>query len=226
MTSASLIRSVHELITPNLIVSFGCTEMFLPVMRTKAEENNEDFWLNPIEIRNVDIVDEEGNSCADLVEGILRIRLQETDYSRYMNDPDTTSKVFRDGWFYPGDMAMRRSDGRIRVLGRTADVINVRGNKRPSAVLEEGIREVLSVNAVCAFSGLMNDNEDRIVIVVETFTSIPKSTYQQLVTQLKKVIGDVHFVEMKKFPLTRSGTLKVDRVALRKLVMNLAHSQR
>jgi acyl-coenzyme A synthetase/AMP-(fatty) acid ligase len=220
VTSGSLIRLVRELITPNLIVSFGCTEMFTPVMRSNAQELADDYWLKPIGLREIEIVNEDGSSCPDLVEGILRIRRQPTDYSSYLNDPETTSRVFRDGYFYPGDMAVRRADGRIQVLGRTSDVIIVRGNKRPSAVLEEGIREILGATNVCAFSGLMSDNEDRIVLAVETATPLERKIYNQLASKLKIVIGNVHFVELKKFPLTRSGTLKIDRVALRKLVMN------
>lgn len=225
VSSKSLILLAHQTITPNLKLNFGCTEMFLPVMSITAQENDHDYWLQPMGVRDIDVVDDEGSSCRELVEGTLRIRLQSTDYSSYMNDPEATSKVFRDGWFYPGDMAMRRTDGRIRILGRTADVIIVKGNKKPSGELEEGLREILGASAVCAFSGLMSDNEDRIVIVVETSTPISKNMYQQLSSKMQKIIGDVHFVEMNTFPLTQSGTLKIDRMALRKLVMNLPPTQ-
>jgi acyl-coenzyme A synthetase/AMP-(fatty) acid ligase len=220
VTSASLIRLTHELITPNLNLSFGCTEMFLPVMRSTAQANGDDFWLKPMGVRDIDIVDDEGSSCREQVEGTLRIRLQPTDYCSYMNDPETTSRVFRDGWFYPGDMAVRRSDGRIRVLGRTADVIIVRGNKKSSAALEEGLRETLGASAVCAFSGLMADNEDRIVLVVESSTPIAPKIYQQLATQLRRVLGEVHFVELNTFPRTQTGTLKINRMKLRQQIMN------
>lgn len=226
VTSASLIRLAHELITPHLHLSFGCTEMFLPVMRTTAQEHDDDFWLKPMATRDIDIVDDRGLSCQDLAEGLLRIRLQFTDYESYMDDPEATSRMYRDGWFYPGDMAVRRADGRIRVLGRTADVINVRGNKRPSAALEEGVRETLDASAVCAFSGLMADNEDRVVIAVESPLPIAKTTYHQLAVQLRKIIGDVRFVEMKKFPRTSTGMLKIDRVALRKLIMDRNNPKR
>lgn len=220
VTSASLIRRVHKIITPFLTPGFGCTEMFLPVMRTTAQEHDDDFWLKPMGVREIDIVDENGVSCPDMVEGCLRIRVQPTDYSSYMGDPVTTSQVFREGWFYPGDMAVRRADGRIRVLGRTADVINIRGNKLASAAIEEAVRSALGANAVCAFSGLMADNEDHIVFVVEPSTPIAKNSYQQLAVELRKKMGTVRFVEMNAFPRTSTGTLKIDRVALRKLVMN------
>lgn len=225
VTSASLIRLVHKHITPHLNLSFGCTEMFLPVMRTDAQEKEDDFWQQPASGRDIDIVDDQGSSCNDMVEGTLRIRLQPTDYSSYMDDPDNTSRVFRDGWFYPGDMAMRRADGRIRVLGRSVDVINVRGDKIASAALEEKLREELNASAVCAFSGLMADDEDRVVIAVETSTPIAKEKYQVFATQLHKVIGNVHFVEMKAFPRTQTGMLKIDRMALRRLIMNRRPAQ-
>ncbi len=225
VTSASLIRLTHKLITPNLNLSFGSTEMFLPVMRIAALEQDEDFWLQPTSGRDIDIADDQGSSCKDNIEGLLRIRLQSTDYNSYIDDPETTSRVFRDGWFYPGDMAVRRADGRIRVLGRTTDVIIVRGNKIPSAALEEGLREKLGANAVCVFSGLMADNEDRVVIAVETARPIDKKICQQLAYELHKAIGNVHFVEIKAFPRTQTGMLKIDRMKLRSLIMNQRPTQ-
>lgn len=225
VTSASLIRLVRERITPHLNLSFGCTETWLPVMRTNAQGLDDDFWFKPTGSREIGIVDEQGQPCPDMVEGLLRIKLQPTDYDGYMDEPEITARVFREGWFYPGDMAMRRADGRIRVLGRTGDVINVRGNKIASAAIEEALREALGASAVCAFSGLMGDNEDRIVIAVETATPIAPKRYQQVAGQLLKGMGDVHFAPMKAFPRTSTGTFKIDRKALRHQVMKRRPAQ-
>ncbi|MGV0960892.1 MAG: AMP-binding protein [Limnohabitans sp.] len=219
VTSASLIRLTLACMTPHLTLSFGCTEMWSPVMRTEAQGQDDDFWLRPMGVRDIDIVDERGASCPDMVEGLLRIRLQPTDYSGYLDDLESTSKVFREGWFYPGDLAVRRADGRMRVLGRMVDVINIRGSKVASAALEETLREGLGVTAVCTFSGLMADNEDRILIAVETAAPIAPERYQQLASQLLRGMGDIQFVQVNAFPRTQTGTLKIDRITLRRQIM-------
>ena len=53
----------------------------------------------------------------------------EIDCKCYLDDDEATGKMFRDGCFCPGDMAVRRADGRVRILGRTADVLNIRGRR-------------------------------------------------------------------------------------------------
>ncbi|MGV0961111.1 MAG: class I adenylate-forming enzyme family protein [Limnohabitans sp.] len=219
VTSASLIRATLAHITAHLTLSFGCTEMWLPIMRTAAQGLDDDFWLKPQAGRDIDIVDENGMPCPDMVEGRLRIRMQSTDYSGYMNDPQSSAKMFQAGWFYPGDLAIRRADGRIRVLGRAVDVINVRGRKIASAPLEETLREGLGVSAVCAFSGLMADGEDRLFFAIETREPIAQERYQQVAEQCLKGLGDIQFVQVDAFPRTQTGMLKIDRISLRQQIM-------
>ena len=99
--------------------------------------------------RKVQIVDEEGRDCSPGQEGDLRVLVRETDVTSYLDDEAASAKFFRDGYFYPGDIAVGRSDGRIRILGRAADVLNLQGQKIAVAPLEQRVQEFLGVSTVC-----------------------------------------------------------------------------
>lgn len=50
-----------------------------------------------------------------------------TLFAGYLDDPDTTSSSFRDGWFLTGDRAARDASGRHYFDGRRSDVLKVSG---------------------------------------------------------------------------------------------------
>src|SRR5262249_22005238 len=86
----------------------------------------------------------------------------------YLNDETATRAFFRDGFFYPGDLAVMRSDGRIALQGRITDVINVQGYKIYPAPIEERLGEVLGLNGVCLFSMQNDSGEEELHVVLET----------------------------------------------------------
>lgn len=55
----------------------------------------------------------------------------------YLNDPEATARVFRDGWFYTGDAAVVHPDGYVEVRDRLKDVI-ISGGENISSVEVEG----------------------------------------------------------------------------------------
>ena len=63
-----------------------------------------------------------------------------------MDDPQATAQMFRDGWFWPGDLGVIDDCGLLRVVGRTDDLMNVGGAKFLASRLEA---LVLAVEGVC-----------------------------------------------------------------------------
>ena len=214
--SPKLVHAVRRAISPNLVLSFGSTELWTPAMQAIATGSDEDYWLQGMGNRVIEIVDGQGDVCQDGTEGLLRVKMEPFDYSLYVDDAASTARMFQDGWFYPGDIAVGRADHRIRVLGRTADVINVRGTKMASGPIEDVIRNALGVSAVCAFSGLLVGDEDRLLIAVESEQTVASERLKAVASQVMSRFGKVTFVQVKAFPLTQSGTLKIDRIALRR----------
>ncbi|KUN32600.1 acyl-CoA synthetase [Streptomyces corchorusii] len=64
-------------------------------------------------------------------------------FTEYLNRPDATAAAFTaDGWFRTGDMAVRESDGYVRIVGRKAtDLIKSGGYKIGAGEIENALLE-------------------------------------------------------------------------------------
>ena len=207
-------RAVRH-ITPRVNVYYASTETSA-LLRSQFRSLEDLHWLTPHK-STIEIIDDAGNECAPGVEGELRMRRRDFDPSGYLDDDETTAKFFRDGCFYPGDLAVRREDGRIRVLGRTEDVVNVRGWKIAVAPLEELIQRRLGVDTVCVFSELDKSGEERIVIALES-DRLPPEDKLAAAIQDRTGFERVRWEVLETFPRTEGGTSKVNRRKLRPLV--------
>jgi acyl-coenzyme A synthetase/AMP-(fatty) acid ligase len=212
-TAAQLINHV----TKNLNNFYGSTETNVAILHSVVTDLDELHWLACKDNRIVEIVDEAGDICPIDLEGQLRVRLRELDCFSYLDDLEASEKVFRSGYFYPGDMAVRRGDGRIRILGRNADVINFRGQKLAVAPIEHEIQNRLGAGNVCLFSGISNEGEDEILIAIESEHWPEQSDLDNLGHEFAR-FDQVRFAIVYPFPRTRTGFTKIDRIALRKLV--------
>jgi acyl-coenzyme A synthetase/AMP-(fatty) acid ligase len=212
---AALAEEAMRCVTKRLGNSYGSTELATPAMLSRRTTADEIYWLEPGPGRTVQVIDEDGVECTAGQEGELRIRLVDIDCASYLDDEEASAKVFREGWFYPGDMAVRRADGRIRILGRTADVLNVRGRKLAVAPLELWIQRALEVEEVCLFSGLNDAGQDQLVVAIQADAQPPKSRLDQVASRFS-AFEKVRFAFFKEFP--RTETRKVRRTVLRRLV--------
>lgn len=204
-------------VTTNLTVSYGSTETNTISLESKVNDLDDLHWLSCRDGRRVEILDEDGNICPIDMEGELRIGLTELDSNSYLDNPQATKRFFKAGYFYPGDMAVRRADGRIRILGRSADVVNFRGQKLAVAPIEHNIQNILGVDNVCLFSGINNEGEEEVVIAIESEHWPEKSRLNHLGNEFAQ-FDQVRFAIVYPFPRTQTGTSKIDRIALRKLI--------
>ena len=134
-----------------------------------------------------------------------------------MEDNESSQKMFKEGFFLPGDVAVARPDGRVRILGRTADVLNILGHKVAVAPLELEIQRALGVDEVCLFSGLTDAGKEELVVVVQSDRMPPKADLD-LIEREFPAFARVRFEFFRELPRTSAGTRKVRRSELRKLV--------
>jgi acyl-coenzyme A synthetase/AMP-(fatty) acid ligase len=86
----------------------------------------------------LEVLDADGQPAAFGEAG--EIRLRSTGMVRgYVNDPAASAAMFRDGWFYPGDLGILTEAGTLRLVGRRQDVLNIGGAKRSCAELESQV---------------------------------------------------------------------------------------
>ncbi len=215
--SQGLAEAVRVHLSANISTHYGCTELATCVLQGRYRTRDDLYWMTPAANRTLQIVDSNGRECAVGEEGELRVLLTDMDADAYLDDAETSARVFRDGYFHPGDIAVARADGCIRILGRCTDVLNVQGTKLAVAPMEAIIQQYLGVDDVCLFSGLNDRGEEELVIVLQSDHVPAVSDLQALHPNFTR-FESVRVAALKEFPRAESGMRKVQRNALRKLV--------
>ena len=206
-------KSLRQL-TSDLRIHYAATEVNGPVLRSIYRTSTDLFWLEPALGERIQIVDDNGIECGIGEEGELRILLDEIDCRYYIDDEISSAKYFRNSCFYPGDLAIKREDGRIRILGRTDDVLNIQGNKAAVAPIEQWIQSELSVDEVCVFSWLSEIGEDVLIVAIETQSEISESSKKNVSTQFSQ-FTNIYIATFSAFPRTEGGMKKVNRRKLK-----------
>jgi acyl-coenzyme A synthetase/AMP-(fatty) acid ligase len=209
-------RIVREL-TSRLVIQYSATELIDVPLEAWYATNDDLIWLNIVNDCNVEIIDEFGRECPPLQEGQIRIRQKEIDVSSYMDDDDASRRVFHDGYFYPGDMAVKRADGRIRVLGRVDDVVNIQGGKVAVAPIEQELQRYFQADEVCIFGHADDAGREELIIAIQSPSAPPQAKLDDIRKRFD-FFDTVRFAVMAKFPRTESGTNKVRRARLRSLL--------
>ena len=90
-----------------------------------------------------EIVDDNDQLVEVDVVGNIRLMTTPRHVSGYYNDPDETAEKFKNGYFYPGDLARRDASGKIFVAGRkNTSMINIGGIKLDPVTIEDAARKV------------------------------------------------------------------------------------
>jgi acyl-CoA synthetase (AMP-forming)/AMP-acid ligase II len=192
-------------ITPHIFSYIASTEAGLYAF-TPLDAAEDQKWHRLVPGgRLVEIVDESDRPVPTGEIGRVRVSTAGGPTS-YLNDEAATRTFFKDGFFYPGDLAIMRSDGRIALQGRSTDVISVRGNKMSPVPIEDKLSERLGVSGVCLFS-MPNDNgQDEAHVIIETTKPIDS---EQLTATVKQELPDgfhrLHFYSFAALPRNELG---------------------
>ncbi|MFF1291736.1 MULTISPECIES: acyl-CoA synthetase [unclassified Streptomyces] len=169
--SAALPVHDHERITAatgrRVIERYGMTET---LMNTSVRADGEaragtvGVPLPGVELR---LVEEDGapiTSYDGETVGEIQVRGPNL-FSEYLNRPDATAAAFTaDGWFRTGDMAVRESDGYVRIVGRKAtDLIKSGGYKIGAGEIENALLEHPGVREAAVTGEPDTDLGERIV---------------------------------------------------------------
>jgi malonyl-CoA/methylmalonyl-CoA synthetase len=118
----------------------------------------------------------------------------------YLNRPDATARVLREGWFRTGDLATRAPDGQLRLVGRRAtDLISSGGYKIGAGEIETALLEHAGVAEVAVTGEPDPDLGERVVAWVVT-ASDPPPTSRELAEHVASLLAPhkrprvVHFL--------------------------------
>ena len=206
-----LVDQAKARITPNLFNYLGSTEAGI-IALTRLDSPEDQKWHRLAPGRVVEIVDESDRPVPTGEIGQVRVSTEGGPTS-YLNDEAATRAFFKNGFFYPGDLAVMRSDGRMALQGRVTDIINVQGDKISPAPIEDRLAELLGVSGVCLFSMQNDSGEEEIHVVFETPTPIGS---ERLTAVFSQELGGFHRASVHYVAaLPRNQMGKVLRQAVR-----------
>ncbi|MXZ26133.1 MAG: acetate--CoA ligase [Caldilineaceae bacterium SB0665_bin_21] len=166
-----------------------------------------------------DVVDEDGNPCADNEEGSLVIKHPWPGMLRTVwGDPDRYveqywSEFSEQGWYFPGDSARRDPDGYIWVIGRMDDVIKVSGYRLGTAEIESALvsHEVVAEAAVIGLPDELRGNRISAHCILNDGVEPADDLSDRLKRHVRAEVGpiavpqEIHFTA--SLPKTRSGKI-------------------
>lgn len=164
------IEQAKARITPRIVAMISSTEAGTLAM-TPLETEEDRRWHRLAPQRVIEIVSDSGQPVSVGEVGRLRVSTKDGP-TGYLGDEPATDVYFKDGYFYPGDLAIRRSDGRVALQGRFTDIINIQGHKIFPGPIEDHLRELLGVSGVCLFSMQNESGEEELYVAIETSAKI------------------------------------------------------
>jgi acyl-coenzyme A synthetase/AMP-(fatty) acid ligase len=147
----SLLADVRQQLCPNVICAYGSTELGMvaygPAASMRGIEGATGFVMPDVD---VEIVDKEGAVIRPEQEGTVRIKCG--DLGQYFIPAPDDEKIFKDGYFYPGDVGRLLPDGILVITGRVDEIINRGGDKAAPELIEEVIRRLPEIADAAVFA--------------------------------------------------------------------------
>ncbi len=178
----------------------------------------------PSPLYNLDIVDEDGNSCEDGIVGVIVIK--DTDkahptglFREYYRDKEAMAQSWNKGTYSTGDTAWRDADGYYWFVGRNDDVIKCSGYRIGPFEVESAL---LTHPAVleCAITAVPDPVRGQVVkasVVLAKGHAASDKLKKDLQNHVKKVTAPYKYPRVVEFvpelPKTTSG--KIRRQAIR-----------
>jgi len=203
--------------------AYGQTELTVTIGTFPWMEPKPGSMGKPAPGYDIDIVDENGNSCEVGEEGQIVIRTDKMKpvgmFGGYYRDKELTEKVWHDNVYYTGDMAWRDEDGYFWFVGRADDVIKSSGYRIGPFEVESALLEHPAV-LECAITAVPDPIRGQIVkaTVVLTKNYTPSNELVvELQNHVKRVTAPYKYPRIIEFvdelPKTISG--KIRRVEIR-----------
>ena len=183
----------------------------------------------PVPGLDIAVVDESGNEVEPETKGSLIVR---TPWPGMLLGLWKDSEKYKDVYwskfdsvYYPGDYAIKDSDGYLWLLGRSDDVLKVAGHRIGTAELESSIvsHNDVAESAVCGIPDEVKGESIIAFVVLKENTFTPEEKLRNelrktIRTQIGAIATPSQFYIVSRLPKTRSG--KIMRRLLKAIAKN------
>lgn len=223
----ALPQNVYELarerLCPNITVNYGSTECgrvaWMPGDVAQRQPGAVGYPYPGVEI---EIVDESDRLLTAGTEGIVRIR-SEQNASGYLDDPETTAAVFRNGWIYPGDRGVLAPDGLLRITGRVDDVINHGGVKISPLGVETALMALADLREVAVFGLTDANGVSHVCAAIVPAQPLDAQAFSEKCREQLGVTAPVLIMQVNALPRNANG--KVVRTELVRLAQEASRAR-
>jgi fatty-acyl-CoA synthase len=219
--SPTRLRQAIQAFGPILFQFYGQTESPMTVCVMRMSEHRVDDLERlascgrPVPWVRVQLLDDDGRPVEDGQPGEICVRGPLVMVG-YWNKPEQTREALKDNWLHTGDMAVRSTDGFLRIVDRKKDMIISGGFNVFAREVEEAICEHPSV-AACAVFGIPDAHWGEAVAAAVVLKPGLKATTEEIAATVREIKGPVQTPKKVEFlveiPLTSLG--KPDKKALR-----------
>ncbi len=130
----------------------------------------------------------------------------------YLNQPEKTAEVLRDGWYCTGDMAMLDEDGFLQITGRLSRFSKIGGEMVPHLKIEERLQELAGVAEIAfVVMGVPDEKKGERLVVLHRLADAELAAVLEKFTacdlpNLWKPKTDA-FYRVEDFPILGTGKL-------------------
>jgi acyl-[acyl-carrier-protein]-phospholipid O-acyltransferase/long-chain-fatty-acid--[acyl-carrier-protein] ligase len=142
-------------------------------------------------------------------------------FEGYLNDPDRTATVIKDGWFKTGDLGRFDDDGFLFIEGRLSRFSKIAGEMVPHETIETKIREALKFSPddnCIAVTGVPDESKGEALVLLSTIEIDPANLRTALnALGIPNLWVPKRIQRVEAIPTLASG--KLDLKAVRELAL-------
>jgi acyl-coenzyme A synthetase/AMP-(fatty) acid ligase len=215
-------RAMIERVTPNFFDVYGSSASgWISLLRPHEMGAHAESVGRVRDGMEVEIVDGRGRSQRPGTVGHLRCRSPTSSTAYLVESDGTREEGFREGWYYPGDLASLDEAGYLYLRGRSSDLIVGDGVE----FLPNEVEAVLTAHASVVEAAVVgrparDGREETVALVVTRGAPEHEAIAAHLTRHLPPAKRPRQIIYAKTLPRTPNG--KIDRVAVKRMAIQYA----
>lgn len=196
-----------------LMTCYGSTETGFPVVNRQLDADSVTLagYLRPG--YQMQVVDADGGAlpAGEAGELLIRADVPEMLMGGYLNMPEASADVLRDGWYHTGDMVRITAEGAVQFVDRLKDTIRRYGENISSTALETDLLRLAEI-LECAVLGLDSPVSGKEILLLvrhrEGDRATPQAVFQLLEPLYPKYMLPSYIRLVDAFPKTPNGKIQ------------------